>query len=66
VIAANSAKFICACCDDSVLEKSLPWAIYDGIDENIAVTKWRGERMDLGMAVEGLIRASGCSVNAKE
>jgi hypothetical protein len=66
VIAPNPAKFTCACGDDSVLEKSLPRAIYEGIDENIAVTKWRGEGMDLGIAVEGLIRASGCSVNAKE
>jgi hypothetical protein len=55
VIAPNPAKFTCACCGDSVLEKSLPRAIYDGIDENTAVTKWQGERMDLGMAIEGLI-----------
>jgi hypothetical protein len=36
----------------------LPRAIYEGIDANTAVTKWAGERMDLGMAVEGLLRLS--------
>ncbi|MEH6451103.1 MAG: DUF222 domain-containing protein [Oleispira sp.] len=66
VIAPNPAKFTCACCDDSVLKKSLPKPIYDGIDEKTAVTGWLGERMDLGMAVGGLISASGHSVNAKE
>ena len=66
VIAPNPAKFTCACCDDSVLEKSLPKAIYDGIDENTAVTKWQGEGMDLGMAIEGLIRASGYRVNGNK
>jgi hypothetical protein len=59
VIAPNPAKFTCACCDDSVLKKTLPKPIYDGIDENTAVTKWLGERMGLGMAFEGLIRANG-------
>lgn len=58
MIARNAAQFTCACCDDTVLQKSLPKAIYDGIDERTAVTKWQGERMDLGMAVEGLIGAS--------
>ena len=66
VIAPNPAKFTCACCDDSVLEKTLPRAIYDGIDEKTAVTKWLGEQMDLGMVIEGLIRASGYSVNGKK
>ncbi|MBL4796606.1 MAG: DUF222 domain-containing protein [Oleispira sp.] len=65
VIAPNPAKFTCACCDGSVLEKTLPRVVYDGIDENTAVTKWQGEQMDLGMAIEGLIRASGRSVNGK-
>jgi hypothetical protein len=36
----------------------LPRAIYEGIDANTAVTKWAGERMDLGMAVEGLLSVS--------
>jgi len=66
VIAPNPAKFTCACCDDSVLKKTLPRAVYDEIDEKTAVTKWLGERMDLGMAIEGLIRASGYNVNGKE
>ena len=65
VIAPNSAKFTCACCDDSVLKKTLPRAVYDGIDEKTAVTKWQGEQMDLGMAIEGLIGASGYRVNGK-
>jgi hypothetical protein len=66
VIAPNPAKFTCACCDDSVLKKTLPREIYDGIDENTAVTKWQGEGMDLGMAIESLISASGYSVNGKK
>ena len=66
VIAPNPAKFTCACCDDSVLKKTLPGAVYDAIDQNTAVTKWQGEGMDLGMAIEGLIRASGGSVNGKK
>jgi len=41
------------------LEASLPRAIYDGIDATTAVTKWLGEGMDLGLAVEGLLWASG-------
>ena len=44
VIAANPAKFTCACCDFSELEKALPRAI----DEKTAVTKWMGESMDVG------------------
>ena len=66
VIAPNPARFTCACCDDSALKKTLPRAIYDGIDENTAVTKWQGEQMDLGMAIEGLISASGYGVNGKK
>jgi hypothetical protein len=53
VIAANPAKFTCACCDFSELEKSLP----SGIDEKTAVTKWTGESMDVGMAIDGLLSA---------
>ena len=51
VIAANPAKFTCACCDFSELEKTLSQAI----DEKTAVTKWRGESMDVGMAIDGLL-----------
>jgi len=53
VIAANPAKFTCACCDFSELEKALP----GDIDDKTAVTKWTGESMDVGMAVDGLLRA---------
>lgn len=59
VIAANPAKFRCACCDSSDLGKTLLRLIYNSIDEKTAVTKWAGEGMDLGMAVEGLLGASG-------
>jgi hypothetical protein len=67
VIAQNPAKFSCACCGvsqsqfqlkGSELKQALPQAIYDGIDAKTAVTKWAGERMDLGMAVDGLLRVS--------
>ena len=53
VIAANPAKFTCACCDG--LEKAVPKTIFHVIDEKTAVTKWRGESMDVGMAVDGLL-----------
>jgi hypothetical protein len=55
VIAQNPATFSCAC----ELKQALPRAIYEGIGANTAVTKCLGERMDLGMAVEGLLRKSG-------
>ncbi|MFT5118805.1 MAG: hypothetical protein ACI9NY_002347 [Kiritimatiellia bacterium] len=55
VIARNPAKFTCACCGFDELEKTLSLSI----DKNTAVTKWLGEGMDLGMAVEGLLWASG-------
>ena len=55
VIAANPAKFTCACCDSSDLGKTLPRLIYNSIDEKTAVTKWTGENMDLEMAVDGLL-----------
>ena len=61
VIAANPAKFTCACCDSSDsfdLGKALPRLIYNSIDEKTAVTKWAGEGMDLGMAVDGLLSAT--------
>jgi hypothetical protein len=57
VISANPAKFTCACCESSDLSKTLPRLIYNSIDENTAVTKWAGEGMDLGMAVDGLLSA---------
>ena len=57
VIATNSAKFICACCEPSDLSKTLPRLIYNSIDEKTAVTKWAGEVMDLGMAIDGLLNA---------
>jgi hypothetical protein len=63
VIAANPAKFTCACCDDSALEASelesaVPRTIFHVIDAKTAVTKWAGEGMDLGMAIDGLLSAS--------
>jgi len=59
VIAANPAKFTCACCDFSELEKTLPSAI----DEKTAVTKWTGESMDLCMAIDGLLSAGKKRLN---
>ncbi len=56
-IAANPAKFICACCDSTELGKTIPRLIYNAIDEKTAVTKWAGESMDLGMAIDGLLAA---------
>jgi hypothetical protein len=55
VIAANPAKFTCACCDSSVLEKALLPSIYRSINASTAVTGWQGEHMDLSMALDGLI-----------
>jgi hypothetical protein len=57
VIAANPAKFTCACCDFSELEKTLAEDVSEVITANTAVTKWTGEVMDLGMTIEGLLRA---------
>jgi len=47
----NPVEFSCACCGFDVLEKTLP----PTIDKNTAVTKWAGESMDLGMAIDGLL-----------
>jgi hypothetical protein len=55
VIAANPAKFTCAGCDTTVLEKALLPAIYHSINAKTAVTGWQGESMDLSMAIDGLI-----------
>ena len=59
VIAANPAKFTCACCDFSELEKRLAVDVSEAITATTAVTKWTGEIMDLSMAVDGLLWASG-------
>jgi hypothetical protein len=56
VIAANPAKFTCACCDG--LEQAIPRTIFHAIDKNTAVTKWEGESMDVGMVIDGLLSAS--------
>jgi len=58
VIAANPAKFTCACCDSTELGKTIPRLIYNAIDEKTAVTKWTGESMDVGMAIDGLLAAN--------
>ena len=58
VIAANPAKFTCACCDFSELEKTLAEDVSEPITANTAVTKWAGETLDLGRAIEGLLNAS--------
>jgi hypothetical protein len=55
VIAPTPAKFTCACCDSTVLEKALLPAIYHSINAKTAVTGWQGEQMDLSMAIDGLI-----------
>jgi hypothetical protein len=57
VIVANPAKFTCACCDSTELGKTIPRLIYSAIDERTAVTKWAGESMDSGMAINGLLSA---------
>lgn len=59
VIAANPAKFTCACCDFSELEKCLADDVSEAITATTAVTKWTGEIMDLSMAVDRLLWASG-------
>jgi len=63
VIAPNPAEFTCACCGFDELEKSLPRKIYDGITAKTAVTKWLGDKMDLEMAVDGMLAASGLGKN---
>ena len=57
IIAANPAKFTCASSDSAELGKTIPRLIYNAIDEKTAVTKWAGESMDLGMAIDGLLSA---------
>jgi hypothetical protein len=63
VIAANPAKLTCACCDSSELGKTIPRLIYNAIDEKTAVTKWAGESMGVGMAIDGLMRAGKKRLN---
>ena len=58
VITANPATFTCACCDFSELEKRLADDVSEVITAQTAVTRWTGERMDLSMAVDGLLWAS--------
>ncbi len=57
VIAANPTNFTCACCDFSELEKTLNKEVTEPITKKTAVTKWLGEKMDLSMAVDGLLYA---------
>ena len=58
VIAANPAKCTCACHRFSELEKTLNNELSEPITAKTAVTKWAGEAMDLGIAIEGLLNAS--------
>jgi hypothetical protein len=37
--------------------------IYNAIDEKTAVTKWAGESMDVGMAIDGLLKAGKKRLN---
>jgi hypothetical protein len=55
IIPQNPASFTCACHGFNEFEKSLPRSVFNAIDAKTAVTKWCGERMDLGMAVDGLL-----------
>ncbi len=65
LIPANPATFTCACCDSSnqhknvadELAKIIPNAVFNSINANTAVTKWAGERLDVGMAIDGLLSA---------
>jgi hypothetical protein len=68
IIVANPVNFSGAdTCDDCGFDdcgfddfkQSLPKTVYNGIDATTAVTKWLGERMDIGMAIDGLLRADG-------
>ena len=59
VIAPNPAKFTCACCDFSELEKTLGSDLFNSINKHTAVTHWLGERMDVNMALGGLMRGWG-------
>ena len=54
-IAANPAKFTCACCDFSEFQETLDKEVTEPITKKTAVSKWLGEKMDLSMAVDGLL-----------
>jgi hypothetical protein len=41
----------------------IPRLIYNVIDKRTAVTKWAGESMDVGMAIDGLLSAGRQSIN---
>jgi hypothetical protein len=55
VIAANPAKFTCACHSFSELEKTLNDEVSEPITEKTAVTKWAGQTMNLSMTIEELM-----------
>jgi hypothetical protein len=56
--AANPTKFTCAYHSFSELVNTLDVELSEPITEKTAVTKWAGERMDLGVTIEGLLNAS--------
>jgi hypothetical protein len=62
----DGAKFTCACCDSTELGKTIPRTIYNAIDEKTAVTKWAGESMDIGMALDGLLNAGRQTIYFKK
>jgi hypothetical protein len=55
IIANNPAEFTCAHCKSHELKDAIPEEIYKTINEKTAVTKWAGERMDMSMAIDGLL-----------
>jgi len=63
IIANNPAEFTCAHCQEyeqtedlkDSLKQAIPKDIHQTINEKTAVTKWAGERMDLSMAIDGLL-----------
>ena len=56
-IHANPTQFSCAYCDHTDLAKAIPSAIYKAIDAKTAVTKWTGESLDVGLAIDCLLSA---------
>ena len=63
IIANNQAEFTCAHCQEyeqtedlkDSLKQAIAKDIHQTINEKTAVTKWAGERMDLSMAIDGLL-----------
>ena len=55
IIAPSPAEFTCAHSNSHELKDAIPEEIYQTINEKTAVTKWAGERMDLSMAIDGLL-----------